>query len=208
MNITQFLNSHGFDHFEGYTQQDPYQTSHLANLIKSGTFVETETQSPSIRNVMEIGFNAGHSAEIFLSNNKEIKLTSFDIGHHPYIVTAKEYIDMTYPGRHTLIIGDSRNTIPSYINSNPNARFDLIFIDGGHDYEIAKADLDNCSRLAHKETIVILDDTVFTNELETDWTIGPTRTWNEHLSENKIVELNRFCYGRGRGMSWGKYLGL
>ena len=82
----------------------------------------------------------------------------------------------------------------------------MIFIDGGHDYEISKADMENCFHLAHKDTIVILDDTIFTQGWEQGYTIGPTRSWIEHLQENKIVELNRKDYCNGRGMSWGKYI--
>ena len=64
----------------------------------------------------------------------------------------------------------------------------------------------NCFFLAHKDTIIILDDTIFTKGWEQNWTIGPTRTWTEHLQENKIVELNKIDYCNGRGMSWGKYI--
>jgi len=46
---------------------------------------------------MEIGFNAGHSAEVFLKNNNELFLTSFDLGFHDYITAAKEYIELKYP---------------------------------------------------------------------------------------------------------------
>jgi predicted O-methyltransferase YrrM len=163
------------------------------------------TNKPNI-NVMEIGFNAGHSAEVFLENNKELTLTSFDLGAHKYVSTAKEYIDATYPNRHNLILGDSRKTIPTYLKNNKHIKFDVIFIDGGHSYEIAKADMENCFYLAHKDTIVILDDTIFTQGWEKPYTIGPTRTWMEHLQQNKIVELNRRDYSKGRGMSWGKYI--
>jgi hypothetical protein len=38
---------------------------------------------------LEIGFNAGHSAEVFLKNNKDLILTSFDLGEHNYVTTAK-----------------------------------------------------------------------------------------------------------------------
>jgi len=195
MSITTFLNDRGFHSFEGYCQLCPPKVEDLINL----------TNKPNI-NVMEIGFNAGHSAEIFCKNNKELTLTSFDLGEHNYVTTAKEYIDCTYPNRHTLILGDSRITIPIFFQNNKDAKFDIIFIDGGHDYEIAKADMENCFHLAHNDTIIILDDTIFTKDWEHGYTIGPTRIWTEHLEENKIIELNRKDYSPGHGMCWGKYI--
>jgi len=194
MSITNFLNNRGFYHFEGYSQEIPQQ---IADLI-------TLTNKPNI-NVVEIGFNAGHSAEIFLQNNNGLILTSFDLGSHDYVSTAKEYIDDTYPQRHNLILGDSRITIPIYLENNKHIKFDIIFIDGGHEYEIAKSDMENCFHLAHNDTIVILDDTMFTKEVQS-YNIGPTQTWIEYIQQNKIVELGRIDYCDGRGMSWGKYI--
>ena len=66
--------------------------------------------------------------------------------------------------------------------------------------------MENCFHLAHKDTIIILDDTIFKKGWEEGWTIGPTRTWTEHLQHKKIIELSRENYCKGRGMSWGKYI--
>lgn len=195
MTVETFLNSRGFYAFEGHTQLCPQKVIDLINL----------TNKPYI-NIMEIGFNAGHSAEIFLQNNKNLTLTSFDLGGHTYVSTAKEYIDSTYPNRHTLILGDSRETIPYYLKNNKDVKFDFIFIDGGHEYEIAKTDMENCFHLAHKDTIVALDDTMFTKKWEQHYTVGPTKVWTEYLQENKIIELDKKDYSNGLGMSWGKYI--
>ena len=195
MNISQFVNSRGFHVYEGYSQQLPKQVEELIKL----------SNKPHI-NIMEIGFNGGHSAEVFLKNNDTLTLTSFDLGSHDYILTAKEFIDIVYPNRHTLILGDSTITVPIYISNNPNKTFDIIFIDGGHDYAIANADLENCRKLANKDTIVIVDDTVYTKELETFWTVGPTKAWVDRLNNGTIVETNKEDYEYGRGMSWGRYV--
>jgi hypothetical protein len=169
-----------FNYFEGY----PAQVNDLIML----------TNKPNI-NVMEIGFNC---AEIFLQNNKELTLTSFDLG---LVNHSKKYIDATYPNRHNLILGDSRQTIPIYLQIKKDIKFDIIFIGDCHTYETAKSIMENCFQLAHKDTIVILN--VFTEDLQE---VGPTTTWTEHLQQNKIVELSRREYQNRRGMYWGKYV--
>jgi len=192
--ITSFLNSKGFLTFEGYSQQVPEQVNDLIKLTQYGK-----------KRVIEIGFNAGHSAEVFLENNNDLELVSFDLGCHKYVEVAKEFIDNKYPNRHTLILGDSRKTIPEYLEKNKD-KFDFIFIDGGHEYEIAKSDIQNCLQFAHSNSIVAMDDTMYTREWLQGWTIGPTKVWLEALQQKQITEFERKDYCNGRGMSWGKYI--
>jgi len=195
MSLSDYLNGVGVVYHEGYCEQVPKQVDDLIWLIKD----------KNINNIAEIGFNAGHSANTFLKNNNSLILTSFDLGMYSYVYQGKQYIDANYPNRHTLIVGDSRTTVPAFINANKQTKFDLIFIDGGHEYDVSKSDLENCFHLAHKDTIVIMDDTIFTNGWEAQYTIGPTRAWTEFLSENKVIEISRKEYEPYRGMCWGKY---
>lgn len=196
MSLEDHLFIAGFVDFEGHCGLNPNQVSILKNIVSDS----------NVKSVMEIGFNAGHSADVMLFANSSIKLTSFDLGIHAYVLHAKEYMDKTYPARHELILGDSMQTVPEFIAANgANTKFDVIFIDGGHTYDLAKADLTNCKNLAHPNTIVILDDTMYTPGWEREYTIGPTRVWEEALASNQVSELMRYDFSPGMGMTWGKY---
>jgi hypothetical protein len=53
---------------------------------------------------------------------------------------------------------------------------------------IVCAFIENCFHLSHKDTIVILDDTMFIDGWEKEWTMGPRK---EKTQNNKISELAR-----------------
>jgi len=196
MNISQYLLNKGFTNFEGNCSTCIPEMQLLAML--------TQTTDNKHINVMEIGFNAGNSAEVFLRNNKNLTLTSFDIGEHDYVAAAKSYIDDRYPGRHTLILGDSTVTVPNFSKNN-DMKFDVIFIDGGHTYEVAKADMENCYHLANKDTVVIFDDVVYIDSMQDWWNTGPTNVWNEFKKENRVIEIDKKIFNKGVGVAYGKY---
>ena len=61
--------------------------------------------------------------------------------------------------------------------------------------------------LSHKDTILIMDDTITYNDVNTaDWNIGPTQAWNTLKSYNLIEEKKSYVFRYGRGMSIGRYL--
>jgi hypothetical protein len=96
-----------------------------------------------------------------------------------------------FPGRHSLILGDSRITVPAYSEQRVRP-FDLILIDGGHSYEVAAADLNNARSLALANTLVIMDDIVPWQP----WGEGPTRAWQKAISAGWVI--HRYFVRNGR----------
>lgn len=159
---------------EGYSR--PQESHYFRQLI---------IERPEIQSVLEIGFNAGHSSYVFLDARPDVRVVSFDLGEHGYVRRAKRFIDAKFPGRHELVLGDSTVTVPRYRAEHPDALFDLAFVDGGHDYSVASADLRNCRELACPDGLVIMDDL-----LEwTAWGTGPARAWAEACNEGIVTAI-------------------
>lgn len=159
---------------EGFLRHD--QADYLHELI---------VDNSTIRTVLEIGFNAGHSSYVFLAARPDVQVVSFDLGEHGYVSAAKDFIDKKFPGRHQLVLGDSTVTVPRYRQSNTDAAFDLAFIDGGHDYAVARADLSNCQPLVVREGLVVIDDLLEWKS----WGVGPVRAWTEARDEGMVTQL-------------------
>jgi len=197
--LTQYLKENGIEFgpdYEGYSGQFPAEPIILSHFASR----------PHVKEIMEIGFNAGHSSETMLLANPSANITSFDIARVKAIEYGKTYIDNTFPGRHALVRGDSCKTVFEYKRNNPNKRFDLIFIDGGHTYDVAKVDIVHSSGLAHKDTIVVVDDVMYVPDWHAGWTIGPTKVWDEGKRCGEIHELGKLADRPGIGLVWGKYL--
>tara|TARA_B100001063_G_scaffold247059_1_gene289830 strand:- start:1961 stop:2596 length:636 start_codon:yes stop_codon:yes gene_type:complete len=193
--LDEYLDHFNIRPIEGHCQQVGRQVDILKHYAKQ----------PGITNIMEIGFNCGHSAEVFLKAKPENQLHSFSIIRNN-LRYGKRYLDYNYPDRLNIVIGESEWSIPNFIKKNPNKKFDLIFIDGAHWEPIPKVDLENCRKMAHENTIVLFDDTCYSEQLRKYWNEYPTKVWTEALEKNEIVELGKEDFDKGRGMSWGKYV--
>lgn len=109
-------------------------------------------------NIMEIGFNAGHSALFMLLANASSKITIFDNCMHYYTYPCLDYLNKEFPGRIKIVKGDSTTTVKKYTTTN---KFDLIHIDGNHDVNYVTQDFYNSLKLAKSNAIIILDDDNF-----------------------------------------------
>lgn len=180
--LTKFIQNRKFNKFNKIIQSLQNIENDLINLISK----------PNI-NVMEIVYNPGNSADIFLNNNSSLKLTTF------YLDNNNNY---TTKDRQTII----RDTIPQYIIDNPETTFDIIYIDGTYDYNSINNYLDNCMKLANKDTIVILDDTLFNQDWIKNYNIFTSKAWTEHITNNLLIEIERKEYAPYKGLSWGKFV--
>ena len=147
--------------------------------------------SAKARRIVEIGFNGGFSAQTFLLSHPETTVLSFDLGKRRAARTGKAYIDSLFPGRHMLIEGDSRVTVPAFAREHPTVNFDLAFIDGGHAYENAWADIISMRALCRSDTVVVMDDLVPWRP----WGAGPAKAWAQALAEGLVEQQELYQDG-------------
>ena len=109
-------------------------------------------------NIIEIGFNGGHSCLLYLLANTYSKIQLFDLGNHEYARKCFEFLDKKFPNRLSIVWGDSIQTLSDFTS---DIDYDMIHIDGGHSSDVLISDHNNCKRLSSPSTIVIIDDISF-----------------------------------------------
>ena len=122
----------------------------------------------------------GTSAAIALSSNPRALVISFDLLQFAITHAAVQYLHATFPGRLSMVRGDSRSTIARFAALHPEVKCDVIFVDGGHSTEIALSDFRQFRELAHSETKVIADD-MQNGDVAAAWAAA--------IAEGLIVEL-------------------
>ena len=92
--------------------------------------------------MLEIGFNIGYSASMWLEFdvNKSLKLTSVDIGKHKDTEAAARAVKALHSDRFEFILCDSKKVKPQLLNKY----FDLAFVDGDHGHEGVISDVNLC----------------------------------------------------------------
>lgn len=127
---------------EGKALQHKNEFIELLNLM----------QNKSIKTVLEIGTYKGGTAIGFLELGCTV--TCIDEKRQPEI----EDIQNTY-GEDRLIFmeGDSKE-VAKYFKVAVNDRWQMLYIDGGHNFEDAKADFENYSSFILKDGLIVFHD--------------------------------------------------
>jgi hypothetical protein len=136
---------------------DPYPElkSKQANLYWCGQQLNPDAK------ICEIGFNAGHSALLFLISNKPLHFTIFDLGCHPYSKPCLNYLASKFPKTvFEYIEGNSILSFPEWIKiSKPQQDYDLVHVDGGHTPDCIKNDMRHADHILKSKGLLIIDDT-------------------------------------------------
>lgn len=86
------------------------------------------------KRVLEVGFNLGHSAAIWLGLGVK-RVVSIEVARRPEIAAAAVVLAENYGERFRLVVGDSKSA------AIEEKDFDLMFIDGAHDEASVSADI-------------------------------------------------------------------
>ena len=123
---------------------------------------------PVIRTICEIGFNAGHSASLWLLANPTARVFMFDLFEHKYSKLNEVFLRRegerlgvkNVNERLFTINGSSIETVPKFAADRPDVKCDLLSVDGGHFGDIPLKDMQNMRRLAnHDFHVLVVDDT-------------------------------------------------
>ena len=166
-------------------------------------------QHPDIKNVLEVGFNGGLSSAAMLSARPDITVTSVDVAEWNYVDAAKKLTDELFPGRHTLLLGDSMKVLQGM---DPAVHaFDLAFVDGGHVSPVPQSDMKYIPHLVKQGAYIIstgsssdvvdawasavadgslIQESVrsFSEDDDRQWFMGRTPSPNAGIIEAPVVE--------------------
>lgn len=114
---------------------------------------------------LEIGVRRGLSMAMVAGCVPECDITGMDVWIENYAgisnpgpdFVREEMQRVGFSGKLDFITGDTRDTLPEYVASQPGL-FDLINVDGDHTYEGARSDLWLSILLLRKGGVLIFDD--------------------------------------------------
>ena len=116
--------------------------------------------------------------------------------------TAAAWLAASFPGRFTLVAGDTTQTLQSgspALEGLP--RCDVVSIDGGHHYAVASSDLQKMSSLVSKRHALVMDDLRCGHH----WCKAPTLAWRDAQRAGLVREAGCHILSCCVGWCWGRF---
>tara|TARA_B100000579_G_scaffold33931_1_gene23737 strand:- start:4106 stop:4774 length:669 start_codon:yes stop_codon:yes gene_type:complete len=137
-----------------------------------------------LKSFLEIGYSAGFNNSVlnkFFNFSKIVAVDNVD----PAGKNTNTFFSNLRFKSISLICGDSTD-LKTISNVKKLGGYDLIFIDGGHSYEIVKKDFYNYKKFLNKNGVIALHD------IKSNLPIGVPKFWNELKRDHKNWKINEF----------------
>lgn len=124
------------------------------NLLEQLFFHKKWVSQINPKYVLETGTHKGYYSYFLKKLLPEVKIYTFGI--NPESKMCVDAIEKFFAEKFiTFYSGDSRETLTNFENTE-EINFDLAWVDGGHEYDVALSDLNNCARLGIEN--ILIDD--------------------------------------------------
>jgi hypothetical protein len=134
-----------------------FRTGSIAAHRQQVDFYFRLAQSPAVRTICEVGFNAGHSTAVWLSANPTAHVYTFDLLANSFSAPAADLLRERFPGRFTVTKGNSLRVVPKF-RLPPSTHCDLVHVDGKHSYQNTLLDFLNLVPKARTHALFVFDD--------------------------------------------------
>eukprot|EP01036_Dinobryon_divergens_P033619 gene33619-43449_t len=114
---------------------------------------------PGVKTICEVGFNAGHSAAVFLFSNPLVQMISFDLDTQDWSAAQVNYVSSQFPQRLTYVQGNFKLKVKEYAGANPSVKCDLWSINGDHHHHRgAEFDFEGAALMSAMRSFVLAHD--------------------------------------------------
>lgn len=129
-----------------------------SSFMFNKTCTHARASPGGLAQVCEIGFNAGHTALLFLEAAPTAHVVSFDLGDMPWAKKQAALLTRAYgAARFKAVFGSSDVTVPPYASRMPT-KCDVVFSDGGKAEALRLNDLRNLRELAQPHVLILVDE--------------------------------------------------
>ncbi len=136
------------------------------------------------KRILEIGFNAGHSASMWLSRT-DATVLSIDYLYRDCVRIGSEFLKAKFPDRFSFM---QCNSLDLY-EKIKGQEFDMVVVDGGHATEVCLSDCNLALKLGAKWLVV--DDAIVADSVR----IGVDRFVEDNKDRVKLVNRWNVAWG-------------